>query len=95
MEVTNVKIRHIFACGECKNDRLRAIASIVIDGEFAVHELRVIEGVERVYVAMPNKPSENGSFQDIAHPISSTARALIEKAVLDTYYSQLEHQHAS
>lgn len=80
MNITDIKIRKLFSEG-----KVRAIVSIILDGEFAVHDLKVIEGVERLFVAMPNRRSEDGRFQDIVHPISSDARAQIEGAILEKY----------
>ena len=80
MNITDIKIRKIFAEGKVK-----AIVSIILDGDFAVHDLKVIEGVERLFVAMPNRRSEDGRFQDIVHPISSEARAQLEDVVLTKY----------
>jgi len=79
--ITDVKIRALV------NDasRVKAVASITLDGDFAVHDLKVIQGVERLFVAMPNRRSEDGRFQDIAHPIGQEARNQIEVAVLDAY----------
>jgi stage V sporulation protein G len=81
MNITDVKIRALV------NDasRVKAVASITLDGDFAVHDLKVIQGVERLFVAMPNRRSEDGRFQDIAHPIGQEARNQIEVAVLDAY----------
>ncbi|ADU28001.1 septation regulator SpoVG [Ethanoligenens harbinense] len=80
MNITDIKIRKLFSEG-----KVRAIVSIIFDGEFAVHDLKVIEGVERLFVAMPNRRSEDGRFQDIVHPISSDSRTQIESAILEKY----------
>ncbi len=80
MTITDVRIRLIE--GE---SRLKAIVSIVIDGAFAVHELRIIEGREGLFVAMPSKKIGEDKFKDIAHPINKETRTEIEKAVLDKY----------
>lgn len=80
MNITDVKIRKLFLEGQ-----VRAIVSIILDGEFAVHDMKVIEGGERLFVAMPNRRANDGRFQDIAHPISSDARAQIERAILEKY----------
>jgi stage V sporulation protein G len=84
MNITDIKIRKIFTEGKVK-----AIVSIIVDSDFAVHDLKVIEGVERLFVAMPNRRSEDGRFQDIVHPISSEARAQIEDAILTKYSEAL------
>lgn len=80
MNITDIKIRKIFSEG-----KIRAIVSIIVDGDFAVHDLKIIEGVERLFIAMPNRRSDDGRFQDIVHPITSEAREQIEKAILDKY----------
>lgn len=80
MNITDVKIRKLFSEG-----KVRAIVSIILDGEFAVHDMKVIEGTERLFVAMPNRRTDDGRFQDIAHPISSDAREQIERAILKKY----------
>ncbi len=80
MKITDVRIRKVEG-----QSRLRAIASITIDDAFAVHELRIIEGKEGLFVAMPSKEVGEGKFKDIAHPINVETRQMIEKAVLDKY----------
>lgn len=89
MNITDIKIRKIFTEG-----KVRAIVSLILDGDFAVHDLKVIEGVERMFVAMPNRRSEDGRFQDIVHPISSEARAQLEEVVLAKYREALEAAEA-
>ena len=80
LNITDIKIRKLFAEG-----KVRAVVSIILDGDFAVHDLKVIEGMERLFVAMPNRRSEDGRFQDIVHPITTEARAQLESFVLEHY----------
>lgn len=89
MNITDVKIRKIFTEG-----KVRAIVSLILDGDFAVHDLKVIEGVERLFVAMPNRRSEDGRFQDIVHPISTEARGQLEDVVLEKYREAVETAEA-
>jgi len=70
-------------------NRLRAIAAITIDECFVVHELRVIEGDNGLFVAMPSRKRTNGEYKDIAHPINQETRKMIEEKVLEAY-SQAE-----
>lgn len=84
MEITDVKIRKIMSDG-----RLRAVVSITIDDMFAVHDIKVVQGDERLFVAMPSRKDENGVFRDIVHPISGSARRLFEESILDAYSRQL------
>lgn len=84
MEITDVKIRKIMSDG-----RLRAVVSVTIDDMFAVHDIKVVQGDERLFVAMPSRKDENGVFRDIVHPISPSARKLFEENILDAYERQL------
>lgn len=84
MEITDVKIRKIMSDG-----RLRAVVSVTIDDMFAVHDIKVVQGDERLFVAMPSRKDENGVFRDIVHPISPSARKLFEESILDAYERQL------
>ena len=77
MEVTDVRLRRVNTEG-----RMRAIASITLDGEFVVHDIRVIDGNNGLFVAMPSKRTPDGEFRDIAHPINSNTRGKIQDAVL-------------
>lgn len=80
MEVTDVRLRRVNTEG-----RMRAIASITLDQEFVVHDIRVIDGNNGLFVAMPSKRTPDGEFRDIAHPINSNTRAKIQDAVLEEY----------
>jgi|SRR5699024_3101283 len=81
MEVTDVRIRRVNSEG-----RMRAIASITFDDEFVVHDVRVIDGNNGLFVAMPSKRAQDGEFRDIAHPINSHTREKIQSAVLEQYH---------
>lgn len=80
MEVTDVRLRRVSAEG-----KMRAIASITFDDEFVVHDVRIIDGNNGLFVAMPSKRTSDGEFRDIAHPINSKTRAKIQEAVLKEY----------
>ncbi|MDP5276944.1 MULTISPECIES: septation regulator SpoVG [Chengkuizengella] len=80
MQITDVRLRRVNSEG-----RMKAIASITIDNEFVVHDIRVIEGNNGMFVAMPSKRTPDGEFRDIAHPISSPTREKIQLAVLEEY----------
>jgi stage V sporulation protein G len=80
LEITDVRLRKVNREG-----RMRAIASITIDSEFVVHDIRVIDGNNGMFVAMPSKRTPDGDFRDIAHPISPLSREKIEAAVLAEY----------
>ena len=81
MQVTDVRLRRVNTDG-----RMRAIASITLDDEFVVHDIRVIDGNNGLFVAMPSKRTPDGEFRDIAHPINSDTRGKIQDAVLEEYH---------
>ena len=85
----NIKIRKINPEG-----RLRAIISITIDDMLAIHDIKVVQGDERLFVAMPSRRDENGMFRDIVHPISPEARGSIEGQILDAYTRHIELMQA-
>lgn len=64
-------------------NKVIAIASIVLDDCFVVHDLRVVNGDKGLFVAMPSRKLPNGDFRDICHPISTDARSTIQEAVLE------------
>ena len=68
---------------------LRAVVSVTIDDMLAVHDIKVVQGDERLFVAMPSRKDENGVFRDIVHPISSEARKMMEEQILETYHRHL------
>ncbi|MDD2443673.1 MAG: septation regulator SpoVG [Desulfotomaculaceae bacterium] len=80
MEVTDVRVRKIIADG-----KMKAIVSVTFDESFVVHDVKVVEGQNGLFVAMPSRRTPDGVFRDIAHPINSSARNLIQSAVLQAY----------
>lgn len=87
MEVTDVRLRRVQTDG-----RMRAIASITLDNEFVVHDIRVIDGNAGLFVAMPSKRTPDGEFRDVAHPINSGTRTKIQDSVLKAYYEPSEQE---
>ncbi len=81
MNITDVRIRKVLEEG-----KLKAIVSVTIDDAFVVHDVKVVEGQEGLFVAMPSRRTPSGDFRDIAHPITSEARNLIQEAVLKAYH---------
>ena len=80
MRVTDVRLRRMQAEG-----RMRAYASVTLDDEFVVHEMRVIDGPKGLFVAMPSRRAASGEYRDIAHPITAEARSTIQTAVLRAF----------
>ena len=87
IEITNIQIRHT----KVESSRLKAIASILIDDCFAVHDIKIIEGAEGLFIAMPSKKAPNGNFNDIVHPINSETRELLSNAILNAYNESIKN----
>ncbi|MBQ8903401.1 MAG: septation regulator SpoVG [Oscillospiraceae bacterium] len=87
MNLTEIKIRKII---EEADNRLKAVISVTIDNCLAVHDIKVIEGDDRLFVAMPSRKDENGIFRDIVHPIDAEARKEIEDEIINEYKNYLE-----
>ncbi len=80
MTVTDVRVRKIDGEG-----KMRAVASITIDDEMVVHDIKIIEGDRGLFIAMPSKKGANGEYRDIAHPINSETRNRLQDLILDAY----------
>ena len=85
MQITDVRIRKV-----AKEGKMKAIVSITIDDEFVIHDIKVIEGQQGYFIAMPSKKSTDGEYRDIAHPINSSTRENIQKIILDRYEQALQ-----
>ncbi len=68
---------------------MKAVVSITIDDEFVVHDIKVIEGVKGLFIAMPSRRAADGEFRDIAHPINSETRDHIQNIILEEYQKQM------
>ncbi len=81
MKITSVNVRKI----EKEGSRMKGIASVLLDDSFAVHDIRVIEGDNGLFIAMPSRKTAAGGYRDIAHPINPEVRAMFEEAIIDAY----------
>lgn len=80
MKITDVRIRKITDGG-----KLKAVGSISFDDEFVVHDLKIIEGVNGLFIAMPSRRTKDGEFRDVCHPITSDFRTKVEEAIYNAY----------
>ena len=80
MQITDVRVRQML-----KEGKLKAVASITLDDEFVVHDIKVIEGEKGLFIAMPSKKSTDGEYRDVAHPIKSETRAQLQTLILNKY----------
>ncbi len=85
MQITDVRIRKI-----SKEGKMKAVVSITLDGEFVVHDIKVIEGEKGLFIAMPSRRAGDGEYRDIAHPINSDTREMIQNVILERYEEVLE-----
>ena len=89
MKITDVSVSKV----NSDTSRLVAVASIVLDNEFVIYGIKIISGVNGLFIAMPSKKDSNGEFYDIAHPINSSTREMIQKTILDKYNSMLKEEN--
>lgn len=87
MTITDIKVRKLIP-----NGRLKGVISVTFDGAFAVHDIKVVQGDERLFVAMPSRRDTSGVFRDIVHPISSEVRKDIEDKILKAYEEECKRQ---
>ena len=84
MNITDVRVRKM-----TKEGKMKAVVSITIDGEFVVHDIKVVEGEKGLFIAMPSRKAADGEYRDIAHPINSETRSSIQQIVSDAYEKAL------
>jgi stage V sporulation protein G len=80
MEITDIRLRRIDTDG-----KMKAVVSVTFDNDFVVHDIKVIESQNGLFIAMPSRKTPDGEFKDIAHPINSAMRERIQTAVLEKY----------
>ena len=89
MNITDVNVRLIK-----KEGKMKAVASITIDNEFVVHDIKVIEGEKGLFIAMPSRKAADGEYRDIAHPINSQTRSEIQDIILSKYEETAAREEA-
>jgi stage V sporulation protein G len=87
MNITDIRMRKIE-----KEGKMKAVASITIEDEFVVHDIKIIEGEKGLFIAMPSRKATDGEYKDIAHPIRSETRALLQDMILDKYKKEILEQ---
>ena len=80
MIVTDVRVRKILAEG-----KMKAIVSVTLDDMFVIHDVKVVEGQNGLFVAMPSRKTPRGEYKDIAHPINSDMRSRLQTIILEEY----------
>lgn len=80
MQITDVRVRKI-----TKEGKMKAVVSMTLDDEFVVHDIKIIDGDKGLFIAMPSRRAGDGEFRDIAHPINSETRDMIQRVILEKY----------
>ena len=88
MTITDVRIRKIATEG-----KMKAIVSVTFDNEFVVHDIKVIEGQNGLFIAMPSRKTPDGEFKDIAHPINTDTSEKIQNSILKAYEEAMEEEN--
>ena len=81
MKITSVNVRKV----EKEGSRMKGIASVLLDDSFAVHDIRIIEGDNGLFIAMPSRKTQTGGYRDIAHPVNPEVRSMFEDAIIEAY----------
>ena len=87
MDISEVRVRKVNQIG-----KLKAYVTVTFDNQFVVHNIKIIEGKEGNFIAMPSRQLANGEFKDVAHPISSEFREHLQKVVMEAYASDESHE---
>ncbi len=89
MKITDIRIRKTSIEG-----KMRAVVSVTFDDAFVVHDIKIIEGNDKMFVAMPSRKTPTGEFKDIVHPITAAAREELHNAIMARYEEYLKEDHA-
>ncbi|MBR5236047.1 MAG: septation regulator SpoVG [Clostridia bacterium] len=84
MQITDIRIRKINV-----DSKMKAVVSVTFDNAMVVHDIKVIEGADKLFIAMPSRKTPEGEFKDIAHPITMEMREDLEKGILEKYQTAL------
>lgn len=87
MEITDIRIRKIDGTG-----KMKAIVSVTFDDMFVIHDMKIIEGASGLFIAMPSRKTPSGEYKDIAHPINSDTREMIQQIILKRYEEMPEEE---
>ena len=84
MQITDIKVRKLFEEGPMK-----AVVSVTVDGQLAVHDIKVINARDKFFIVMPSRKNPDDTYRDIVHPINAQFRATLEEAVIAAYEEAL------
>ena len=88
MKISDIRIRLV----QKEDSKLKGVASMTIDDCFVVHDIKIIEGQEGYFIAMPSRKASDGEYKDIVHPINTQTREMIISVILDAFKQELAKQ---
>lgn len=90
MDISEVRVRKVNQAG-----KLKAYVTVTFDDQFVVHNIKVIEGRDGDFIAMPSRQLANGEFKDVAHPISSEFREYLQRVVMEAYQKEVNMEETT
>ncbi len=87
MDITDIRVRRMTAEG-----KMKAVVSVTFDNAIVIHDIKVIEGQDKLFIAMPSRKTPDGVFKDIAHPINAEMRETLQNSILSKYEESLSQQ---
>ena len=84
MEITDIRVKKILTEGSAES-KMKAVVSVTFDDSFVVHDIKIIEGQDKLFTAMPSRKTQEGEFKDIAHPINKEVRDELVSAILTAF----------
>ena len=90
MNISEVRIRFV----KKDDSKLKAVASVTLDNCFVVHDIKIIDGTDGIFIAMPSRKTSDGEFKDIAHPLNTETRETLKNAILNAYADALEKENS-
>ena len=88
MKISDIRIRKV----QKEDGKLKAVASMTIDDCFVIHDIKIIEGTDGPFIAMPSRKTVEGEYTDIAHPLNTETRELVKKYILDAYANEAKER---
>ena len=88
MEITDIRVKKILTDSTAES-KMRAVVSVTFDDSFVVHDIKIIDGQDKLFTAMPSRKTQEGEYKDIAHPINRDMRLRLEEAILAEYQKVL------
>jgi len=90
MEITDIRIKEVTTGG-----KLKAYVTVTFDDCFVVHNLKIITGQSGMFIAMPSRRTKSGEYKDVAHPINSSFRQMIQKQIIEEFEKITQNEHSA